>query len=153
MTSHSFTSVCQKHSKSVFRRRCCMLPWPWRRHRSMTWVLLGNLKLSLQSAALPAPQPAPPVQLALSPSDTREMNMKSLSLSLPSQLWLDLKLKCCVSQSSGVWGCHFLERPQVRYIIGCSYRWSCTSSLVSSVQTTFFGCTKVRIIKQKDQTM
>lgn len=33
----------------------------------MNSVLLGNLKLSLQSAALPAPQPASPVQLALSP--------------------------------------------------------------------------------------
>lgn len=32
-------------------------------------VLLSNLKLSLQSVALPAPQPAPPVQLALSPDE------------------------------------------------------------------------------------
>lgn len=52
----------------------------------MISVLLGNLKLSLQSAMLPAPGPAPPVQLALSPSDTRETNMKSLSLCLPSTL-------------------------------------------------------------------
>lgn len=42
----------------------------------MTSVLLGNPKLSLPSATLPAPRPAPPVQLALSPSDTRGMNMK-----------------------------------------------------------------------------
>lgn len=35
----------------------------------MNSVLLGNLKLSLQSAALPAPPPAPPVQLALSPDE------------------------------------------------------------------------------------
>lgn len=152
MTLHSFASLCQKHSNSVFRRRCYTLSWR-RRHRSMNSVLLGNLKLSLQSAALPAPQPAPPVQLALSPSDTREVNMKSLLLCPPSQLlellWLGLRLKCLVSRSVGVWGCHSLERPQLRCTIGRCYRWIWTSWLVSSMKSTFFYCTKVRIIKQK----
>lgn len=155
---HILSLLSVRNIQNLSSGAAAMLSWRRRqRHRSMNSVLLGNLKLSLQSAAtLPAHQPAPLVQLALSPSDTREMKMKSLSLCLPSQLlellWLDLRLKCLVSRSVGVWGCHSLERPQVRCTIGCCYSWICTSRLVSSMKPTFVIAQKSGWLSRK-QTM